>query len=101
MKHPFVYTIQGYNHTDTEDFYLENGVGFCESFADAANILEKRYGNDLISIKHLELYEDSTVITLSKSTFDEVVDCLESSECFEIKCDSRGKEIQGISMLDL
>ena len=93
MKYPFVYTVQGYNY-DEKHYYLENGIGICEGFADAADILEKRFGSELIAIKHIELYEDDTVITLPKGTFDEVVDCLESDECFEIKCDEKGnKEI--------
>lgn len=89
MKYPFTYTVQGYNFDERHD-YLENGIGLCESFADAADILEKRYGNKLIAIKHIELYEDNTVITLPKGTFDEVVDCLESEETFEIKCNEKG-----------
>lgn len=89
MKYPFAYTVQGYNYEE-EQYYLENGISICESFADAADILEKHFGNELIAIKHLELYEDSTVITLPKGTFDEVVNCLESNECFEIKCDKKG-----------
>lgn len=92
MKYPFTYTVQAYDY-DNEYFYLQNGVGICESFADAANIIEKRYGNDLIAVKHLELYEDSTVITLPKGTFDEVVNCLESEEWFETKCDEKGVKI--------
>lgn len=94
MKYPFTYTVQGYDYTDTEDNYLENGVGICESFVDATDILEKKYGNELIAIKHLELYEDNTAITLSKDAFDKVIDCLESDECFEIKCDQKGRKIQ-------
>ena len=89
MKYPFTYTVQGYDY-DEKHYYLENGISICESFADAANILEKRYGNELIAVKHLELYEDDTVIILPKGTFNEVVDCLESCECVEIKCDEKG-----------
>ena len=92
MKYPFTYIVQGYNY-DEEHYYLENGIGICESFTDAADILEKRYGNELIAIKHLELYEDNTVITLPKGTFDEVVDCLESDECFEVECDEKGVKV--------
>ena len=92
MKYPFAYTVQGYDY-DEEHYYLENGIGLCESFADAADILEKCYGNKLIAIKHIELYEDNTVITLPKGTFDEVVDCLESEETFEIKCNEKGDRI--------
>ena len=90
MKYPFTYTVQGYDYSDTEGYYLESGVGICESFADAANMLEKRFGDELIAIKHIELYEENTVITLPKDTFDEVVDCLESDECFETKCNKKG-----------
>jgi hypothetical protein len=39
------------------------------------------------------LYGDNTVITLPKDTFNEVVDCLESDEYFNIKCDDKGVEI--------
>lgn len=92
MKYPFTYTIQGYNY-EREEYYLESGIGLCESFADATNILEKRYGNELIAVKHLELYEENTVITLPKGTFDEVIDCLESDESFEVKCDEKGVKI--------
>ena len=90
MKYPFTYTVQGY---DDESEYLESGVSICESFVDAADILEKRYGNELIAIKHLELYEDSTVITLPKGTFDEVVDCLNTNVVYQTKCDEKGVKI--------
>jgi hypothetical protein len=92
MKYPFTYTIQAYDY-DNECYCLQSGIGICESFTDAADILEKRYGNELIAIKHIELYEKNTVITLPKDTFDEVVDCLESNECFEIKCDEKGNKV--------
>ena len=62
MKYPFTYTVQGYNYEE-KHYYLENGIGICKSFADAADILEKRFGSELIAIKHIELYEDDTVIT--------------------------------------
>ena len=55
MKYPFVYTVQGYDY-DNEYFYLQNGVGICESYKDAADIIEQRYGNDLIAIKHIKIY---------------------------------------------
>lgn len=92
MKYPFVYTVQGYEH-DEEHYYLESGIGICESFRDAADILEQRFGNELIAIKHIELYEDNTVIPLSERAFEEVIECLESDECFETKCDEKGVKI--------
>ena len=92
MKYPFTYTIQAYDY-DNEYHYLQNGIGICESYKDAADILEQRYGNDLIAVRHLELYEENTVITLPQGAFEEVVDCLDSEEWFETKCNAKGEVI--------
>ena len=92
MKYPFSYTVQGYD-SDEGHYYLENGIGICENFTDAADILEKRYGNELCIVKHIELYGNNTVIPLPKDTFDEVVNCLECDECFEVKCDEKGVKV--------
>jgi hypothetical protein len=91
-KYPFVYTVQAYDY-DNEYFYLQNGIGICESYKDAADIIEQRYGNDLIAIKYIKIYEDSTVITLPEETFKKVAECLENEEWFETKCDEKGVEI--------
>lgn len=45
-------------------YACESGMGFCNDFAEAATIISEYYGNDLISIKDLTLYEDSSVILL-------------------------------------
>lgn len=92
MKYPFVYTVQCYDF-DEEYSYLQSGVGICESYKDAADIIEQRYGNNLIAIKHIKTYEDNTVITLPEKTFEKVVECLESEEWFETKCDEKGVKI--------
>jgi hypothetical protein len=92
MKYPFAYVVQGYDY-DEEAYYLENGVGVCESFKDAADILERRFGNELIVIKHIELYEYSSVIPLSPEVFKEAVDCLRSEKSLEIKCNEEGEKI--------
>lgn len=90
MKYPFTFTVRGYDH---ESEYLESGVSICESFTDATNILEKRYGDELIAIKHIELYEESTVITLPKNIFEEVIDCLDANVVYQSKCDEKGIKI--------
>ena len=89
MKYPFAYTVQGYNEY-TREYYLENGIGLCESYSDAAKIIELCYGDELVAIKHLEIYEENTLITLPQKTFDEVINCIESAEAFEVKCDEKG-----------
>lgn len=89
MAYPFTYTVQIYDN-DIHEYYLENGISLCNSYKDAADILEQYYGNTLIAIKHLELFEETQVITLPKDTFDEITECLESYNNFAIKCDEKG-----------
>ena len=91
-KYPFVYTIQGYDY-ETEKYYLESGVGLCESFADAANILDKRYRSELIAIKLLKLFEEDNVITLPTETFEKVSEALNAYECWCVACNEEGVKI--------
>ncbi len=71
-----------------DKFYLESGMSFADSFAEAATILQEYYGSELMAIQHLELFEETSVITLPR----EVVKNIEVSnwESFAIPCDSHG-----------
>lgn len=91
MSYPFAYTVQIYD--DTKKYCLENGISLCDSYKDAADILEQYYGSTLIAIKHLELFEESQVIILPKDALDKITECLESYDDFAIKCDEKGKVI--------
>lgn len=91
-KYPFAYTIQGYDY-EGEKYYLESGISICESFADAANILDKRYGDELIVVKHLELFEEDRVITLPTEAFEKVTEVLHTYECWCVPCDEKGVKI--------
>ena len=91
-KYPFTYTIQGYDY-ETEKYYLESGVGICESFADAANILDKRYGSELIVIKHLKLFEEDSVIPLPTEAFEKASEALNAYECWCVPCNEEGIKI--------
>lgn len=65
MKYPYSYTTVFYDGTGKEGTYRrESGMGLAESFKDAVGQLEDYYGTDLVSIKHLELYEDCSLIIL-------------------------------------
>lgn len=92
MAYPFTYTVQIYDK-DIEQYYLENGISLCDSYKDAADMLEQYYGSTLIAIKHLELFEESQVIILPKDTLDKITECLESYDDFAIKCDEKGRVI--------
>lgn len=91
-KYPFNFTVQGYDY-ETEKYYLESGVGICESFADAANILDTMYGAELIAVKHLELFEEDDVIKLPTETFEKVSEALNAYECWSVPCDEKGVKI--------
>lgn len=92
MTYPFSYTIQGFNGMDKK-FYLENGIGFCGSFKEAADILEQRYGDELIAIKHIELYAENSVLPLTTNALEVVINTIEQDDICEIPCNSKGERI--------
>ena len=67
-----------------DKFYLESGM----SFAEAATILQEYYGSNLIAIKHLELFEETSVIILPRDAVKKVEISDESS--FALPCDDCG-----------
>lgn len=73
MKYPFVYKIIGFNGDD-KYYFSECGIGLCDSFAQAASIIEKRYQDELISIKFLELFEDSDIILMTEEMCEKWID---------------------------
>ena len=72
---PFAFSVvvyHGYNHeTGESSYHRQQGMGFADSFAQAAGIIESYYGGDLISIQKLELYEESDLILMPQSCIDE------------------------------
>lgn len=59
---------QGYNHeTNESNYHRQQGMGFANSYAQAAGIIEKYYGSDLISIQKLVLYEESDLILMPQT----------------------------------
>jgi hypothetical protein len=66
MKYPFAYTVMTWTDYDNgiNHYKYESGMCIADSFMGAVRILDEYYGDDLIAIKHLELFEDSSVIIL-------------------------------------
>lgn len=66
--YPFSYSAVIYIEIDPKTnapkYMCESGMSFCDSFAEAASIIAERYGDDLVCIKDLTLYEEDTVILL-------------------------------------
>ena len=87
MKYPFSYKVVFY---DEGKYQTECGMGICESFADAANTIEKFYGNTLISVKNLELLEDAPVILMHEQVCREVVESINGCDGFAVECDNKG-----------
>ena len=82
-KHPFTYKIIGYDY-DKEKFFQSCGIGFCrEGFSDAAHIIEKAFGNKLVSIKELKIHEQANLFEMPEELYTKCVKTLNSLECFK------------------
>ena len=70
--YPFSYSAVYYSGidpaTNISKYACESGMSFCDSFAEAASIITELYGDDLICIKDLTLYEENAVILLPAET---------------------------------
>lgn len=49
-------------------YYTDTGIGLCTGYGNAAEILEHRYGEELVSINRLCLFEEDTVISVPEET---------------------------------
>ena len=72
---PFSFSVvvyHGYNKdTGESNYHRQQGMGFADSFAQAAGIIENFYGSDLISIQKLELFEESNLILMPQACINE------------------------------
>ena len=73
---PFAFSVvvyHGYYNKDTgeSNYHRQQGMGFADSFAHAAGIVENYYGSDLISIQKLELFEKSNLILMPQACINE------------------------------
>ena len=72
---PFTFSVvvyRGHNHdTGESSYHRQQGMGFADSFAQAAGIVENYYGSNLISIQKLELFEDSDLILMPQTCINE------------------------------
>ena len=64
MNYPFSYTIVRIDYVNENSYFRESGMGVAQSYANAMAIIENFYGNDLISVRKLELYKESPLIIL-------------------------------------
>ena len=102
-NYPFTFAVvvyHGHNKETGESIYhRQQGMGFADSFAQAAGIVENYYGSDLINIQKLELFEESDLILMPQSCIDEYK-CREfAAEAYDTNistpCDADGNLVVG------
>ena len=68
MSYPFSFSAivyDGYDNTTKEhEHVLCSGISFADSYSKAASIIENYYGDTLIAIKEIRLYEEDEIIPL-------------------------------------
>lgn len=69
-SYPFAYKVLIY---EEGKYTMHYGMGICESFTDAVDRIDSMYGNELIAIKHLELFEESSLIPMPKAAVEDIV----------------------------
>lgn len=90
---PYSYTVVMYDEYDEINkvslYRRESGMGLAESFSAATKQLEDYYGDDLVSIKHLELFEENSVILLPEHVIENYARA-EGYYCQAPHCDAFG-----------
>ena len=81
MRCPVVYKVRFWDEIDKKSL-VQSGFTFASSFSEAAGILEKVYGNDLMTILRLELLDESEVLPLSSKMVNEIVAAYNACEEF-------------------
>lgn len=88
MKYPFVYSAINYSEGE---YYRSSGLGFCESFSDAAEQIEKMCGDELVKIDWLELLEPSETLELPIGMLKQIVH-EDFGESVYYSCDEEGEK---------
>ena len=92
MSYPCSFSAVIYSSYDTETYKahqtLASGVFIASSFADAAATIETVYGDDLVAIKEIRLYEENDIIYLPAKIIDDYID----NDSWEFpSCDTKGE----------
>lgn len=96
LKFPFSYKVIWFDGLYKDPNYQYNedcGMGFADSYADAAKQIEAYYGNELVIIKELMLHEEnSSLIILDEDVIKKYAD-----DKYNIihPCNERGEHPKG------
>lgn len=90
MRYPFSYEVIIIDTLHIpHSYFKECGMGLAENFTNAMEYIEDYYGEDLIAVKHLELFEEGDLIILSPKVIKNYAEGKYSS----IPCDEKGNLI--------
>jgi hypothetical protein len=100
-NYPFTFSVVVYRGYDkeakTSSYHRQQGMGFADSFAHAAGIIENYYGSNLINIQKLEMFEETDLILMPQSCIDEYKRREFSAEAYNTDisapCDAEGNLI--------
>ena len=90
MKYPFSYELIIIDSFNTSNYLKECGMGLADNFTDAMEYIEDYYGEDLIAVKNLELFEESNLIILSPK----VIKNYAKGKYSGIPCDVNGNPLE-------
>ena len=68
-----------------DKYYTDTGIGLCTGYGNAAEILEARYGEELVSINRLCLFEEDTVISVPEETLMMYEESQDNDEFFLVE----------------
>ena len=94
MRYPFSYTVIHIDHDNENSYLRESGMGIAESYANAMAIIENFYGDDLISVRKLELYEESPLIILPEQVTEDYAEASNDYNFPKVYCDANGNPIE-------
>ena len=90
-KYPFSYTAHCFDQLENSGYYLESGMGFAETFGEAADYVESYYGDELLTIKELTLYEESPLLILPTEIINKFTSYQNGK--LAIPCDIKGRPL--------
>ena len=90
MNYTFRFKVKYWN---ASEILLSGGLGIASSYAEAVAQLENFYGNDLISILLLELYDEGNLLFLP----EDCLDIFSESECPSIDFSVKSSDQKGIA----
>ena len=88
--YPFSYTIVRIDYVNENSYFRESGMGIAQSYADAMAIIEDFYNTDLISVRKLELYENSPLIILPERVTEDYAKASNDYDFPKVFCDVNG-----------